>query len=293
MKINVKSYLWLVFAGLIGLSSCSSDEEETPAPTISILTNSLGNNQTGGNAATGDTVTINITAEASEGISKLTATKTVGGSETTLPGYPVTKDFTSPTKNNWNATYVVTETSGSVVLKFSVEDKKGKISSKSFTIKVADLSNWSAKLLGAQSAAAGSYFASSTGTVFTSADAQQNVSSVDISYAFLTQGPTLLSWAFRADPSTGLTATVPAGALETKFAATSLTATDFISISSSSDAKFTEGVASVTSSSGQSVLVEQSKVYAFMSGSKKGLVHIDQISTGLGGSVNINVKVQK
>jgi hypothetical protein len=292
MKINVKSYLWLVFAGLIGLSSCSSDEE-TPAPTIVINTNSLGSNQTGGSASTGTTVTINLTAEASEGIEKLNATKTVGGTETTLNGYPVTGNFNSSTKHTWNATYDVAETSGTVVLKFSVEDKKGKISSKTFTINVADLNVWSAKLLGAQSAAAGSYFASSTGTVYTGSEAQQNVASVDISYAFLTPGPTLLSWAFRADPSTGLTASVPAGALETKFAATSLTATDFIGINSSSDAKFTEGVGSVTSSSAQNVVVEESKVYAFMSGSKKGLIHIAQISTGLGGSVSINVKVQK
>jgi hypothetical protein len=293
MKINVKSYLWLVFAGLIGLSSCSSDEEETPAPTIAINTNSLGAVQTGGTAATGTTVTINLTADASEGIAKLNATKTVGGAETSLSGYPVTSNFNSSTKHTWNATYDVVETSGTVVLKFSVEDKKGKISSKSFTINVADLSVWSAKLLGAQSAVAGSYFASSTGTVFTGAEAQQNVSSVDISYAFLTAGPTLLSWAFRADPSTGLTATVPAGALETKFAATNLTAADFIAINSSSDAKFTQGSGSVSGSSSQNVLVEQSKVYAFMSGSKKGLIHIDQINTGLNGSVNINVKVQK
>ena len=292
MKINVKSYLWLVFAGLIGLSSCSSDEE-TPAPTISINTNSLGADQTGGTATTGSTITINLTAEASEGIAKLNATKTVSGSETNLSGYPVTSNFTSSTKHTWNATYDVTETSGTGVLKFSVEDKKGKVSSKTFTVNIADLSSWSAKLLGAQTAAAGSYFASSTGTVFTGADAQQNVSSVDITYAYLTAGPTLLSWAFRADPSTGLTATVPAGALETKFAATTLSAADFISISSSSDSKFSQAVASVTSSSAQKVVVEGTKVYAFMSGSKKGLVHIDQINTGLDGSVNVNVKVQK
>jgi hypothetical protein len=90
-----------------------------------------------------------------------------------------------------------------------------------------------------------------------------------------------------------LTATVPAGALETKFAATTLSAADFISISSSSDSKFSQAVASVTSSSAQNVVVEATKVYAFMSGSNKGLVHIDQINTGLNGSVNVNVKVQK
>ncbi len=291
MKINVKSYLWLVFAGLIGLSSCSSDEE-TPAPTITINFTSLGN-QTTGSANTGDTINVNLTAKASEGIEELNATSTYNGSETNFPGYPKKSNFTSSTEHTWTASYVVAQNSGTVTLKYIVKDKKGKIASKTVTVNIADLSSWSAKLLGAQSAAAGSYFASSTGTVYTSSEALQNVASVDISYAFLTAGPTLLSWAFRADPSTGLTATVPAGALETKFAATSLSAADFISISSSSDNKFSQAVASVTSSSAQKVVVEATKVYAFMSGSKKGLVHIDQINTGLNGSVNINVKVQK
>lgn len=291
MKINAQSFIWLLFAGLIGFSSCSSDEE-TPVPTITINFTSLGN-QTTGSANTGDTIKVNLTAKASEGIEELNATSTYNGSETNFPGYPKKSNFTTSTEHTWTAAYVIAENSGTITLKYTVKDKKGKIASKTVTVNIADLSSWSAKLLGAQSAAAGSYFASSTGNVFTSTDALQNVSSVDMSYAFLTAGPTILSWAFRADPSTGLTATVPAGALETKFAATTLSAADFISISSSSDSKFSQTVTTVTASSAQNVAVEATKVYAFMSGSKKGLVHIDQISTGLGGSVNINVKVQK
>jgi hypothetical protein len=291
MKLKIQSLAYLLFAGLIGFTSCSKDEE-TPAPTIVINTNSLGADQTGGSTTTGTTVTINLTAEASEGISKLNATKTVGGTENTLTGYPVTSGFTSSTKNTWNATYTVVETSGTVVLKFSVEDKKGKVSSKTFTININDLSSYSAKLLGAQTNSAGSYFSASTGEVLTSAQANANVSAVDISYAALggSATPTLLSWKWRADASTGLTGAVPAGAKETYFASTSLTATDFTAIASSSDSRFSG--ATVSTSSPQFVGVEANKVYAFLTAEgKKGLVHIASISAGTAGSVTINVKV--
>lgn len=293
MKLKIQSLAYLLFAGLIGFTSCSKDEE-TPAPTITINTNSLGADQTGGSASTGTVVTINLTADASEGISKLNATKTISGTETTLSGYPVTSGFTSSTKHTWNATYTIVETSGTVTLKFSVEDKKGKLSSKTFTINISDLASYSAKLLGAQTNAAGSYFSASTGLVMTSAEANANVSAVDISYAALggSATPTLLSWKWRADASTGLTGTVPAGAKETYFASTSLTASDFTGITSSSDAKFSG--ASVTASSPQFVGVETNKVYAFLTAEgKKGLVHVSSITAGTAGSVTINVKVVK
>lgn len=291
MKLKIQSLTYLLFAGLIGFTSCSKDEE-TPAPTITINTNSLGSDQTGGSTTTGTVVTVNLSADASEGISKLNVTKTVSGTESTLSGYPVSSGFNSSTKHTWNATYTVVETSGTVTLKFSVEDKKGKISSKTFTININDLATYSAKLLGAQTNAAGSYFSTSTGQVLTSAEANANVSAVDISYAALggSATPTLLSWKWRGDASTGLTGTVPATAKETHFAATSLTATDFTSITSSSDSKFSG--ASVTTSSPQFVGVETNKVYAFLTAEgKKGLVHIASISAGTGGSVTINVKV--
>jgi hypothetical protein len=303
MKINAKSYLWLLFAGLIGFSSCSSSEEETPVPTLTINTNSLGSDQTGGTDTTGATVTINLTAKADENIAKLNATKTVSGTETTLSGYPKTSDFNSSTEHTWNATYKIVETSGTVTLKFSVEDKKGKITSKTFTITVKqkvvpptpDLNSWSAVLLGGQdNATVNSYFASSTGQTFNFSAAVTNVGIVDITYAAMgtSSTPTLLSYAERklaplSQPN------VPSNALETKFAATSVTASEFTSLVASTEQAFVSGAGNVSSSSSQSVGIEAGKVYSFLSNGKKGLVHIQSISPGKTGSVTINVKVQQ
>jgi hypothetical protein len=187
MKINAQSFIWLLFAGLIGFSSCSSDEE-TPVPTITINTNSLGSDQTAGSAATGATVTINLTAEATEGIAKLNATKTVGGTENSLTGYPVTSNFNSSTKHIWNATYTVTETSGTVVLKFSVEDKKGKISSKSFTITVVndDYNSYTSVLLFAPLSdnTSKTFMSLASGTTYNFTEASASPASVDMGYFY-------------------------------------------------------------------------------------------------------------
>jgi hypothetical protein len=295
MKRNIFNKVFFVlFAATVALSSCGN-KDETPAPTIKINTNSLGSDQTGGTAETGTTVTINLTADASEGIKSITATKSINGAGGgTLPGYPVTSGFTSKNSHTWNATYTLVETSGEVVLRFVVTDNKGKEAFINFTIRVSDLNSFTARLLGAQTNAAGSYFSASSGEVYTAAQANANVGLIDISYAALGNEATatLLSWRFRGDASTGLTAPVPAGARNTYFAASSVTAAQFTALGSSTESAFTG--ATVNSSNAQSVAIQVGRVYAFLTqDGKKGLVHIESIAPGTAGSVTINVKVQK
>lgn len=186
MKIQIQSLAYILFAGLIGFTSCSKDDE-TPAPTITINTNSLGADQTGGSVSTGATVTINLTANAAEGIAKLNATKTVGGTENSLSGYPMTTGFTSSTNHTWNATYVVTETSGTVVLKFSVEDKKGKISSKTFTVTVgSDIKSFTSVLLYAplSNNTSKTFMSLANGTTYTFTEASSNSGAIDLGYFY-------------------------------------------------------------------------------------------------------------
>lgn len=185
MKINFKSYLWLAFVGLIGFSSCSSDEE-TPAPTLTITSStiSLGDNPTGGDADSGAVVTVTLTAKASEGIAEINVTKTYSGTETSLTNYPKTKDFTSSTEHNWNLVYTVDEPSGSVVLKFSVKDKKGKIFSKNFTINIkpkSTISSYQTVLMNNQeSSNQKSFYSVTTNQVFQDiSSAKTNSSKVD------------------------------------------------------------------------------------------------------------------
>ena len=161
----------------------------------------------------------------------------------------------------------------------------------SFSTPVASLLSWSAKLLGGQLSAAGSYFASSNGSVYSGSGAFLNGNIIDITYAYLS-GPTLLSYAFRDDPSTGLSSTVPAGALETKFANAPITAAQFANISSISDSDFLIGTAPVSSGSPQFSVVETGKVYSFLSGNRKGLILVKAISGDISGTITIDVKVQ-
>ena len=303
MKINVKNVLWLVFAGMIGLSSCKKDEE-TPAPTITINTNSISTNQMGGSAPSGTTVTINLTAKASEGIAKLNATKTVSGVENTLSNYPKTDNFTSSTEHTWNASYTISETSGTVVLKFSVEDKKGKIESKTFTITVeSDYSIWTARLLAAPllDQSSKTFFISSTGGTHNLAEAKANSSLVDFGYF---EGAT--GMATLAAPSDYLTA--PQGydldwitKNPTEFKRT--TNVNFSTISSASDigTEYDAGTLATNGSNpvGGSTRVNMLQVddvvgFKTVAG-KKGLLKVTAIVPGIGssGSITFDVKVQK
>jgi|GEM_PF-1337834 len=183
MKRNILNKLFFVlFAATIALTGCKEDDE-TPAPTVKINTNSLGSDQTQGNAATGQTITINLTANAAEGIKSITATK----ASSTLPGYPVTTGFDSKTAHTWNATYTVVETSGDVTLNFRVSDDKGKESSVSFKITVsADYSSFNAVLLAAPLGdfTSKTFFSSSNGSTYTVSEARPSSNLIDFGYFF-------------------------------------------------------------------------------------------------------------
>jgi len=292
MNFKFQSLAYLFIAGLIGFTSCKKDDETKLAPKITINSSSIstGTNPTSGTANVGDSVSITVTFEATEKL------KTIQGFLNGTKIDEQTSGFDSDTKHTetWDVPIPAGAT-GPFALKFVVTDKSNGTSEKTFTVNIGDLNSWSAKLLGGQTNRAGSYFASSNGLVYQSADAQAQVGIVDVTYAALgaSASPTILSWKFRGDASTGLEAAIPAGALETKFAATTLTASDFIAANSSSEAKYKSGIDGVTAASGQSVVIEAGKVYAFLSGTKKGLIHIAAITPGVAGSVNINVKVQK
>ena len=302
MQIKIQSLAYLLFAGLIGFTSCSTDEE-TPVPTIVINTNSLGSDQTGGSASTGTTVTVNLTATAQEEIAKLSATKTVGGTETTLPTYPVTSGFTSKTSHTWNATYTVVETSGTVALKFSVEDKKGKISTKTFTVTVgSDISTWTGKLLAAPLANGTSktFFTTSIGGTHTLSEAKSSASLVDFGYFHGATGLATL-----AAPSDYLTTAYDLTDWSvrnaTEFRRTTMTAAEFTAASSSTliGTTFDGGTVSTDGSNPaggftrvNTLSVDQVVAFKTAAG-KKGLLHVSAISAGATGSITFTVKVQK
>ncbi len=289
MKFNFQGFAYLAFAALIGFTSCKKDDSNKPAPTITILSSNLGTSKTAGAAFAGGTATITVSVKADEEIKSIETFQVIGSNSTSLGA--TTTDFDSKTASEEIFEYSIpANASGKITLKFVAIDKKDQKTEVGYDI---NITSYSAVLLGAQSNAAGAYFSASTGMVYSASQASANVDKVDLSYAFLNNGgSTLISWNFRKDPSTGLTATVPAGARRTYFAASSFSAADFIAVKLPGETAFANGTASVSSASPEKISIEEGKVYAFLTqDGKKGLVHIASIAAGgLTGSVTINVK---
>lgn len=303
MFTKLKNFSYLMVAALIGFSSCGGDdEEETPAPTITINTNSLGADQTKGNAETGDTVTINLTANATEEIAKLNATKTVGGSETNLTGYPVTTNFNSKTSHTWNARYVVTEASGTVTLKFSVEDKKGKIASKTFTITVVnnDFNSYTSVLLFAPLAnnTSKTFLSLTTGTTYNFTEASSSPASVDLGYFF---GASAL--ASFASPSDYLTTAYDLSSWSTRNVTSFRTTTANFATTSSGAALAAAYDGGTAATNGTNPPGGDTRIYnltdgqtvAFRTqGGKKGLINVvSRTGTAPNVTLTIAVKVQE
>lgn len=124
-----------------------------------------------------------------------------------------------------------------------------------------------------------------------SAKASDNGDKVDVTYAFLTAGPTLTSYAAR-NTGTGLTGTIPANANKTYFKASSLTRTQFDAITKDTDANFS--TISVAATDPQSIVVENGKCYEVLrNNGKRALIFITNVSSGTGGFVQFDSKSQK
>lgn len=153
-------------------------------------------------------------------------------------------------------------------------------------------------VLGAQLNANESYISLEDGVRYkgdggssSSAKASDNGDKVDLTYAFLTAGPTLTSYAAR-NTGTGLTGTIPANANKTYFKASSLTRTQFDAITKDNDANFS--TISVATTNPQSIVVENGKCYEVLrNNGKRALIFITNVSTGTGGFVQFDSKSQK
>jgi hypothetical protein len=303
MKRNILNKLFFVlFAATIALTGCKEDDE-TPAPTVKINTNSLGSDQTKGNAATGQTITINLTANAAEGIKSITATKAVGGTSSTLPGYPVTTGFDSKTAHTWNATYTVVETSGDVTLNFRVSDDKGKESSVSFKITVSsDYSFFNAVLLAAPlgNFTSKTFFSSSNGSTYTVDEARPSSNLIDFGYFFGATASASLA-APNDYLSTAYDLTGWATRNSTQFKTTSGVDFDALTTSAQISSAYDAGTLSTngTNPGGSATRIYNlaaNQVIGFeTSAGKKGIIKITSVTPGATetGRIALSVKVQK
>lgn len=278
-------------ATLVGFASCGGDDNTDPenpkTPSIAFTTD-------------GDYVA-NATVEEGEvfDIAAQLSSNSESGSE-------LTKFTVVQTSNNVPATILdstikgksvkiivpVTAGTANFTLTFTLKDKAGESISKTLTFTVVpvstggEINSWTAKLLGAQNATAGSLFASVSGNVYKQSEANANAATIDITYGVLgTGGSSFISPDKRG--TNGFTAIT--GATATAFAATTMTATEFAAITDD-----TEITAQTAPTADKVTSLENGKVYVFKNAAgKQGLIHISALTTGESGSVTIDVKVQK
>jgi hypothetical protein len=291
-----------VIASLSTLSSCKKDEVAIASPTVSFANNEISYVAKNESDTTRD-VTVTVEAPGELTIIKIFEVKTSG--KTTLK---TISDFTDKTKHVFTYTIVSKPNSGDYKIEVEATDKKNNTSSSFFTVKtftpaVALLNTYTAKLLGAQYASTGSFFAASTGTVYTANDAKTNYDLIDLVYYYggstnnATIGSpkdTLIQNAH--NKTIGFTAWTKYN--ETMFKSTTLTSSEFDAITD--DSKLT--TLTNFSDSHQNNLAKD-RVFAFKTEKGKlGFVKITNITKGLNtkqeqdfqfGTIEIVVKVQK
>lgn len=194
-----------------------------------------------------------------------------------------------------SVTLVVTkETTFTIV----VADKDGLTESKNVHVTVAsggaEISSFTAVLMGAQSATTGSSLDAEAGTVYKLADAKTNASKVDIMYYY---GATNL--ATFAAPNDATVNGTGAGSFDwtstwsvqnaTKFGVSTMTATAFDAIT---DDSALTGITGLTASKLTNLSIGNVLEFTTVGG-KKGVLKVSAITTGASGSITIDVKVQK
>lgn len=203
------------------------------------------------------------------------------------------KDF------NTIITITAPEATGVLTYSFTVTDKDDVVTTKTITINVAvpaEVTEYTAKLLGAQSASAGSYFASSTGMVYTGGQFEANKSIIDITYAQTGPAGSVTDKIISSAARSGEELNAGIGGLAVYYSSSSLTYDD-VTVSD------IEGLEKSTS---QVITIEEGKTYEFVTeNGSKGVFYVNSISnpgsslpadpqpSDFKGSIDISVKTLK
>jgi hypothetical protein len=208
-------------------------------------------------------------------------------------------------KTDYDFKLTVTNVVEETVIKVYATDKNDVSNSRNFTIKVATTTiptgdkiisytgTMAAQLWG-QSSSGGSAYSTSNGAVYGVSAAKTNQSKVDFIYFYSTTsgvGAEIISPKYA---ETNYTSYVTGWTTknDTKFKATSVTASEFDNIVNTNDDLIVSSASSVTDQRITNLAVGD--VFAFITGSsKKGLAKVKALATGASGSITIEVKVQK
>ena len=311
----MKNYLLTMLAagGLLALNGCGEDPElpDTALPaadgTVQIdFLNYPGTATT--TASAGDFVSVAVQVQKSTGGNRpqklnVYETNLINTRGTKFGSTIDLRNIDDPQIKNVNYT-VPQNATGTIYLYFEVDESGGKFSRKLLTINVSGsgtIASYTGIVLGAQINSAASRISSATGQVYVACDAAANIGDIDITYASLgspTASPTFLSNPERviqglstAAANCGDNASAStAGGPATVFAV--VTGVNF------NDATDATLEALTVSGTAQSIKVTANNIVAFRragTNGKKGLIRVNSFpaGTGTGGSVSIDLKVQR
>jgi len=291
MKMKKMKLFGLMFlAGALLFSSCKKDEE-TVAPTIS-TSGASSIDLTVAQIAAGERVVFNINIAAAAEVETFSIKEDKSGTANATSVYDAANtDFSGKTEAvyNFDKTFVAadfddgTNTYNKIVYTFTVSDKEGRAIDIKYTVNVVsvneapEISQFTAKVLGASGSASGSFLNATEGIVYTQNNAVANDSKIDLVYKWVTDAG--LYSPDHEDVSTALTNHTVIGA----YAGTS----DFVNIDK-------EEIATLTAPTGTSAkTLAVGNILVFKTaGNKMGVLKVTALNNGTSGDMTVDVKVQ-
>ncbi len=297
---KMKIFALIVLAGATMFTSCKKDDTTTYAnPTVSFqsgintltfnLTNSISSNVTLAAEAKIESVKLlspNTTGSAGNSTTDIT-TKMGTSANQTAKGETSAIYLFNVSTADIAAAFLLNSTT-TLTYTFTVTDQAGTSSTGSFTVTAPaatgnPINTYTAKLLGAQGNAAGSFLASAGGAIYSQAQAAANAATIDITYGVIGTASTILSLPERGN--NGFTAVT--GGPTVYYKVSTITGAQFDAMTDDL------GFANITASTTPKVTVANGDVIEFVNGSKKGLIKVTALTTGTSGSITLNVKVQQ
>lgn len=286
------SLLWAAAFAVTSMfiTSCNDEDVDPVKPTIAMTVTGSASSF---NVPAGSKITVAVTtAKGDKQLDKLTfrvAGNPLDISRFTVDGNAskVAGEYTIPNSKDAGANHVIEFTAGSTAgteaIQIAIVDKDNLQASISVTVTVNNyttsaITSTSAKLLGAQSNATLGSYLDASGTVISQTSAT-SASNIVLSFAYLTAGSSLVSP--KTDDRKTFSLTKGSDASETTYFST--TTLDFATATK-------EQIAGLAAATTKSVVVTKGSTYSFVQGDLKGIAKITDLTTGLEGSVTVDVK---
>jgi hypothetical protein len=289
---KTKLLLGIALIGLVGVFS-ACEEEETTEPTINITESSVPDSVEAGVEAT-----LEFSVIADEKLEQIELRKGTKTLDTKTEG------FTDKSADNYTYTGVLADTAeaeSSLQMALIATDNKENTKTYDFEIYVKKIegdpiNEYTDKILGSYDANEGSSFASIDGTVYSWSDATNNSQKIDFIYFYGATNDATLAAPNDTDAESvfsGLSDWATQNA--TKFGTTELSAEDFDAVDD--HLEIVDVATDLTETKINKLSVDD--VIAFETAStsshpsKKGLIKVNDITTGSDGTITIAVKVEQ